>query len=69
MLEEGDTIQFVYDHYSYDGVYDDSYFYYDPIVYTGELTVSDMYMAEPENAIATYRLTDIYGQTYWTETF
>ncbi len=66
-LQEGDTIDFLCDYYSYDGVYQDSYCFGDQLVYDGTLTVSDAYIPNPENVRATFRFTDIYGQYYWSE--
>ena len=68
-LTVGDRIEFVCDYYTYDGVYSDSYLYGEEIVYDGSLTVSDVLIPDASRAVATYRFTDIYGQTYWTETF
>ena len=68
-LTPGDRIEFICDYYTYDGVYSDSYLYGEEIVYDGALTVSDVLIPNASRAVATYRFTDIYGQTYWTESF
>ena len=68
-LTPGDRIEFICDYYTYDGVYSDSYLYGEEIVYDGSLTVSDVLIPDASRAVATYRFTDIYGQTYWTESF
>ena len=64
-LKDGDVIDFVCDYYSYGGVYQDSYLYGDKLTVKGELKISDVYV-NASKAKATYRFTDIYGQTYWT---
>ena len=64
-LQPGDTLEFICDYYTYDGVYQDSYLMGDPVtVGEGELAVSDVPL---EGTVrATYRFTDIYNQHYWT---
>ena len=65
-IEDGDTLDFICDFYSYDGAYQDSYRMQDPLTVDGDLTVSDVTL--PEGSVRlTYRLTDIYNQSYWTE--
>ena len=66
-LNTGDTIKFVCDYYTYDGEYVDSYVLADSITYTGNHTVSDVYLPHPEKAVATYVFTDMYNQQHWTE--
>ncbi len=66
-LNTGDTIKFVCDYYTYDQQYVDSYVLADYITYTGNHTVSDVYLPHPENAVATYVFTDMYNQEHWTE--
>ncbi len=68
-LAEGDMIEFVCDYYSYSGEYIDSYLYGEEIVYDGKLTVSDVIIPNASRAVATYRFTDVYGQTYWSKPF
>ena len=65
-IQDGDTLDFICDFYSYDGTYQDSYRMQDPLTVNGDLTVSDVTL--PEGSVRlTYRLTDIYNQSYWTE--
>ena len=64
-LQNGDTLEFLCDYYSYSGVYQDSYLLGDPLVVTEEgLTISDV----PLNGstLASYRFTDLYDKHYWT---
>ncbi len=66
-LQDGDTLDFVCDYYSYDGGYQDSYFLGEQHTVSGELKVSDLEI-DAANCTAAYRFTDIYQQHYWTET-
>ena len=63
-LQNGDTLEFLCDYYSYSGEYQDSYLLGEPLTVTQELTISDVPL---EGATwATYRFTDLYHQHYWT---
>ena len=66
-LNTGDTIKFVCDYYTYDQQYVDSFVLKDHITYTGNHTVSDVNLPNPENVVATYVFTDMYNQEHWTE--
>ncbi len=64
-LQEGDTLEFLCDYYSYDGTYQDSYLLGDPLTVSGEdLTISDVPLEGEVRA--TYRFTDLYQQSWWT---
>ena len=63
-LNDGDVIDFLCDYYRYDGSYEDSYYLGDQMVVDGELTISNVDV--PGEYSATYRITDIYQQEYWT---
>lgn len=65
-VQDGDVIDFVCDYYTYDGEYQDSYMLGEQLVVDGKLVISDVYVDEAR-ANYTYRFTDIYNQTYWTE--
>ena len=65
-LTDGDTIVFLADLYDYDQNYIDSYEFGKTITVSGELTVGDVYLPDASKAMATYRITDIYNQAYWT---
>ena len=67
-IEDGDTIDFLCDYYTYGGAYQDSYKLGDRLVVNGELKVSDGTFGK-EKLVVTYRFTDIYNQTYWSEGF
>ncbi|MBQ0037277.1 MAG: peptidase C11 [Clostridiales bacterium] len=64
-LEDGDTIDFLCDYYSYHGDYQDSYYLGDQMTVDGELTVSYVYI-DKDASSAAYRFTDLYNQQYWT---
>ena len=65
ILQEGDTLEFLCDYYSYDGTYQDSYLLGDPLTVSGEgLTISDVPLEGEVRA--TYRFTDLYQQSWWT---
>ena len=64
-LEPGDELEFLCDYYGYDGSYQDSYYLGDAMRVTDNMVISDVYI-DASAANATYRLTDIYNQTYWT---
>ncbi len=63
-IEVGDTIDFLCDYYAYDGSFLDSYFLGDQHIYTGEEMISNVYI--DIDAVAAYRVTDIYQNNYWT---
>ena len=64
-LQEGDALEFLCDYYGYDGTYQDSYLLGDPLTVPGEgLTISDVPLEGEVRA--TYRFTDLYGQSWWT---
>ena len=63
-LTEGTTIDFVCDHYDYDGTYGHSYMLGTQITYNKDIKVSDTIVEG--NCKVTYLLTDLYGCEYWT---
>jgi len=64
-LESGDLIDFLCDYYTYDEEYDSSYYLGDQMIVDGELEVSNVNVGSAR-CMVTYRLTDIYNNTYWT---
>ncbi len=64
-LQDGDRLDFLCDFYSYDGVYQDSYFLGEPLIVDGALAVSDTLLGGSVRVL--YRFTDIYRQHYWSE--
>ena len=65
-INDGDTIDFLCDYYSYKGEYQDSYMLGDQMVVDGELSISDVKL-DPAAMQISYRFTDIYNANYWTE--
>ena len=63
-FEDGDAIDFIADYYTYEGTYLDTYMIGDRIRYHGEFTLENLKV--DGKAKANYRITDIYGQNYWT---
>ncbi len=62
----GDEIRFLCDYYDYEGNYSDSYYLGETlIVDESGLTLANSTLAEADCSV-TYRLTDIYGNAYWT---
>ena len=64
-LMPGDTIRFVCDHYDPDGNFSDTYILGDEIVVAEDLYLGDVGINDYD-LVATYQITDIYGQSYWT---
>lgn len=65
-LKDGDIIDFLCDYYSYDGEYMDTYMLGNQMTVDGELFISNVDIGEVSPRV-TYRLTDIYGNHFWTE--
>ncbi len=64
-INDGDKIDFLCDYYDYDKNYQDSYYLGDPLTVSGPLELSNIRM-DNNDYIATYRITDIYNNHYWT---
>ena len=64
-VKKGDAVIFLCDYYSYDGVYQDSYYLGDTMVLGDEVEIGNIRIDAAHTEV-TYRLTDIYQQTYWT---
>ncbi len=65
-LNAGDTLDFVADYYSYEGQYQDSYMIGEQMTVTDTMTISNVDIGEGSGKVS-YRFTDIYNQSYWTE--
>jgi len=63
---DGDTIDFLCDYYTYDGEYTDSYKLGERMTVKGELEISNVYLPDRASALASYKFTDMYNQSYWT---
>jgi hypothetical protein len=66
VLQDGDTIDFVADYYTYDGTYEDTYMIGDRYTVSGEVKIARE-KVDKEAASMMYRFTDIYQQQYWSE--
>ena len=64
-LQPGDTIEFLCDYYGYDGTFLDNYYLGEPMVVDDDLEISNVDVGDG-NVRASYRVTDIYNQHYWT---
>ncbi len=64
-IKEGDVIDFLCDYYSYDEEYEKSYELGEQMIVSGNLSVSNVRIGQGPMKV-TYRLTDIYNNTYWT---
>ena len=65
-INDGDTLEFLCDYYTYDGDFQDSYLLGEPMTVSGDLVLSNVDVGEGA-VLMTYRFTDIYQQHYWTE--
>ena len=63
-IAEGTTIDYLCDFYSYDGVYQDSYYLGEQVTYSSNMEISNVDVGADTQI--TYLLTDIYNQEYWT---
>ncbi|MBR1854618.1 MAG: peptidase C11 [Lachnospiraceae bacterium] len=64
-VKSGDAINFLCDYYTYEGEYQDSYYLGDTMVLGDEVEIGNIRI-DADHTEVTYRLTDIYQQTYWT---
>ncbi len=68
-IEEGTVIDFLCDHYTYDGKYEDSYYLGAPMEYYDGAEISNVDVTAGDESVelkVTYLLTDIYNVEYWT---
>lgn len=65
-INDGDTLDFLCDYYTYSGDYTDSYMLGEQMTVKGELKISNVYLPDSEYAMASYKFTDIFAQSYWT---
>ena len=65
-LEDGDTIDFICDYYSYDGKCQKNYYLSEEMTLHGDLTVAYIDVCKGPVSLM-YRFTDIYNQEYWSE--
>ena len=65
-LQNGDTLEFLCDHYTYKGEYEDSYYLGDPMTVTDDMVISNVDVGEGTVKLL-YKFTDIYNQSYWSQ--
>ena len=65
-LENGDTLDFICDYYSYAGDYQDSYLLGNTMTVSDNMEISNVDVGAGKVRM-TYRFTDLYQQHYWTE--
>ena len=63
-LQPGDTLEFLCDYYGYDGSYRDSYTLGTSLTVSGKPVIENLNL-DADGLIPSYRITDIYGNTYW----
>jgi len=63
----GDTIDYLCDYYTYEGEYSDTYMLGEQYTATGAWVIENLSVGDVAYEM-TYRITDIYGNAYWTET-
>ena len=61
-----DTVVFLADYYTYDNLYENTYRISDEFAVGDGLSAEFMLVADPQEINACYRLTDFYGNDYWT---
>lgn len=64
-LKKGDRLDFICDYYTYDGQYINSYYLGETMTLGDEIEIGNIEIDWTRTS-ATYCLTDIYQQTYWT---
>lgn len=67
-VKAGDQLDFICDYYTYDGQYQDSYYLGDTLTLTDDTMISNVKVGDGEVSCS-FRITDMYNQTYWTPTF
>ncbi|MBQ7677914.1 MAG: peptidase C11 [Lachnospiraceae bacterium] len=65
-LNAGDRLDFLCDHYTYEGAYEDSYYLGDPMTVGEDMTISNVDVGDGPVKII-YKFTDIYNQSYWSQ--
>ena len=66
-LKPGDKIEFIFDYYTYDGEYDDSYIVGEPLYVGYDDLVVEYTEIEDGRFLVYYIITDIYNNIYYTE--
>ncbi len=64
-INAGDKIDYLCDYYSYEGDFDDSYYLGETYIATGEWYIENLSITNLDFMMS-YKITDIYGNSYWT---
>ncbi len=64
-IQVGDTLDFLCSYYDYDKNFQDNYYLGEPLTVDGPLELANIAM-DNSDYIASYRITDIYQNHYWT---
>lgn len=64
-IEDGDTLDFLCSYYDYDKTFQDNYYLGQPLTVDGPLELANIAM-DNTDFIASYRVTDLYQNHYWT---
>ncbi|MGM0395863.1 MAG: clostripain-related cysteine peptidase [Bacillota bacterium] len=64
-IEPDDRIDYLTDYYSYQGEFDDTYYLGEPYYATGDWYIENLAITNLDYMM-TYKITDIYGNSYWT---
>ncbi len=64
-IEPEDQIDYLTDYYSYQGDFDDTYYLGEPYYATGDWYIENLAISNLDY-IMTYKITDIYGNSYWS---
>ena len=64
-IEFGDQIDFLCDYYTYDGDFKDNYYLGDALIFDGSWQIENLSIINLDYLMS-YKLTDIYGNSYWT---
>ncbi|MBQ3487432.1 MAG: peptidase C11, partial [Clostridia bacterium] len=67
-LESGDKVQLLCDYYTYEGAYEGSYTLSDAFTLGSDPVIEYLTLANADISVS-YRLTDIYGNVYWTPAY
>ena len=67
-LEPDDKVQLLCDYYTYEGAYEGSYTLSDAFTLGSDPVIEYLTLANADISVS-YRLTDIYGNVYWTPAY
>ena len=62
----GHTVNFICDYYYADGTFENNYLFGEETTLSADMEISNVALDHPENCRATYRITDLYNNYYWT---